>query len=233
MSRRCACICSARFASCERCWWMLTRVKRKWRNAVSILNRLRLSAHLDDDGLAAIWTDEATSGVRQAHPHLENCPACRARFAELSAWLQSIQSDATDEADEHFSSERLAAQHALIFRRLEAAERPARVIAFPRFAQPLTSRTSHASRWIAAAAAAGLIVGVGVGQLMDLRHPFTPPQPAATTQARAITSRGVQPISDLRDEVFLSELDASLSRAGVPELRALDAFTPRADDQSR
>jgi hypothetical protein len=206
---------------------------------VSILNRLRLSAHLDDDALVAIWTDEATSGVRQAHPHLESCPPCRARFVDLSSWLQGVQVDATAEADEHFSPERLAAQHALIFRRLEAAERPARVIAFPRFAQPLTSRTSHASRWIAAAAAAGLIVGVGVGQLMDLRHPFTA-QPATTTQARISTARGpigrdrfVQAVSDTRDETFLSELDASLSRAGVPELRALDAFTPRADDQSR
>jgi len=208
---------------------------------VSILNRLRLSAHLDDAGLAAIWTDGATSGVRQAHPHLESCPTCRARFAELSAWLQGVRIDATAEADEQFSAERLAAQHALIFRRLEAAERPARVIAFPRFARPLTSRTSHASGWIAAAAA-GLIVGVGVGQLMDLRHSFTP-QPARTTaQAQARVALPtvpiggelrVQAISDTRDEAFLSELDASLSRAAVPELRALDELTPRAGDRSR
>lgn len=207
---------------------------------MSILNRLRLSAHLDDDALVAIWTDEATSGVRQAHPHFESCPRCRARFAELSGWLQSVQIDATVEADEHFSPERLAAQHALIFRRLEAAERPARVIAFPRFAQPLTSRTSHASRWIAAAAAAGLIVGVGVGQLMDLRHPFTPQPQTMTARARVTgpgTRGGVElsgaPLNDTRDAAFLSELDATLSRASVPELRALDAFTPRADDQSR
>src|SRR5262249_11483588 len=140
------------------------------RNAVSILNRLRLTDHLDDAGLAAIWTDASTTGIRQVHPHLEHCTMCRARFTELSSWLENIRADATSEADENFPAERLAAQHALIFRRLEAAERPARVIAFPRFAQPLTSRTSHASRWVAAAAAAGLIVGVGVGQLMDLRH---------------------------------------------------------------
>jgi hypothetical protein len=217
---------------------MRTPVKRRWRNAVSILNRLRLSAHLDEAGLAAIWTDEATSGVRQAHPHLASCPACRTRFAELSAWLADVQTDAIREADEHFSAERLAAQQALIFRRLEAAERPARVIAFPRFAQPLTSRTSNASRWIAAAAAAGLIVGVGVGQLMDLRHPFTPQVARTTTQARATApvaalERDIRPpVADTRDEAFLSELDASLSRA-VPELRALDAFTPRADDRPR
>src|SRR5580765_3018549 len=99
---------------------MRTRVKRKWRNVVSILNRLRLSAHLDDAGLAAVWTDEATSGVRQPHPHLESCPTCRARFAELSACLQNARVDATPEADEYFSAERLSAQHASIFRRLEA-----------------------------------------------------------------------------------------------------------------
>ena len=217
---------------------MRTPVKRKGRNAVSILNRLRLSAHLDDAGLAAIWTDEATSHVRQAHPHLASCPACRTRFAELSGWLADVQTDAITEADELFSAERLAAQQALIFRRLEAAERPARVIAFPRFAQPLTSRTSNASRWIAAAAAAGLIVGVGVGQLMDLRHPFAPQVVRTTTQARAtapVAALGGDirpPVADTRDEAFLSELDASLSRA-VPELRALDAFTPRADDRPR
>ena len=206
---------------------------------MSILDRLRLSAHLDDAGLAAIWTDESTSGVRQAHPHLEGCAICRARFAELSDWLQNVRSEAVSEADAHFPAERLAAQQALIFRRLEAAERPARVIAFPRFARPLTSRTSHVSRWIAAAAAAGLIVGVGLGQLMDLRRPFAPPTPpmAQVSVSAPIAPLGAdlrfQTVSATRDEAFLSELDASLSRAGVPELRALDAFTPRAGDRPR
>jgi len=64
--------------------------------------------------------------------------------------------------------------------------------------------------------------------------------PAATAQARMNTptvpiSSGIQltPIADTRDEAFLSELDASLSRAAVPELRALDELTPRAGDRSR
>jgi hypothetical protein len=205
---------------------------------VSIRNRLKLTAHLDDAGLTTIWSDASTSGVRPQHPHLESCAACRTRFAELSSWLATLQTDATTEADDAFPAERLAAQHAQIFRRLEAAERPARVIAFPKFAQPLTSRTSHASRWVAAAAAAGLIVGVGVGQLMDLRHSLS--YKPSTTQARVAPvaiARGfdprVQSISATRDETFLSELDASLSRPAVPELRAIDAFTPRADDRPR
>ena len=101
---------------------------------MSVLNRLRLSAHLDDAALTAIWTDGRTS-----HPHLDRCVACRARFADVSTWLENIRVDAITEADENFSAERLAIQQAQIFRRLEAAERPARVIAFPRFTQPLTS----------------------------------------------------------------------------------------------
>jgi hypothetical protein len=201
---------------------------------MSILNRLRLGAHLDDAALAAIWTDG-----RLSHPHLDSCVTCRARFADYSTWLENIRVDAVTEADESFSAERLAAQQAQIFRRLEAAERPARVIAFPKFAQPLSSRTSNASRWIAAAAAAGLIVGVGVGQLMDLRHSLTGPNPSAVQarMANAPASAGrdprVQTVGAIRDEAFLSELDASLSRPAVPELRALDAFTPRAGDRAR
>jgi hypothetical protein len=201
---------------------------------MSILNRLRLSAHLDDAALAAIWTDG-----RLSHPHLDTCVACRARFADFSTWLENIRVDAITEANENFSAERLATQQAQIFRRLEAAERPARVIAFPRFAQPLTSRTSHVSRWIAAAAAAGLIVGVGVGQLMDLRHSLTAPdRPAVRARVATGPASGgreprVQTVSAIRDEAFLSELDASLSRDAVPELRALDGLTPRAGDRTR
>ena len=201
---------------------------------MSILNRLRLRAHLDDAALAAIWTDG-----RLSHPHLDDCVACRARFADFSAWLESIRVDAITQADESFSAERLAIQQAQIFRRLEAAGRPARVIAFPRFAQPLTSRTSHVSRWIAAAAAAGLIVGVGVGQMMDLRHSLVAPD-ASAVRARVANAPGaagrdprVQTVSAIRDEAFLSELDASLSRTAVPELRALDGLTPRAGDRAR
>ena len=201
---------------------------------MSILNRLRLNSHLDDAALAAIWTDRALN-VAGAHPHLQNCAACRSRFDDFSAWLDELRLEAGAEADDAFPHERLAAQQAQIFRRLEAAERPARVIAFPKFAQPLSGRPSHASRWIAAAAAAGLIVGVGVGQLMDLRHPVLR-QAAPMTQAHRVEpSRSpVQPVATtLGDEAFLSEVDATLARQSVPELHALDAFTPRAGEVRR
>ncbi len=207
---------------------------------MSILNRLRLNSHLDDAAIAAIWTDSTLDGSRASHPHLGVCTACRTRFNLFSESLDELRDDAAAQADELFPAERLAVQHAQIFRRIEASERPARVIAFPRFRAPLTSRTSHASRWIAAAAAAGLIVGVGVGQVMDLRHIGSvspgqiqarlaaPPQPAGdrTVPVVAISNSG-------EDEAFLSDLDASLSRPSVPELRAIDELTPRAGEQPR
>jgi hypothetical protein len=206
---------------------------------VSVLNRLRLNSHLDDTALAAIWADSASSSA-PSHPHLQACPACRARFGNLTTWMHEIRADAVAEADDVFTPERLAAQHAQILRRLEAAERPARVIAFPRFSQPLATASSGASRWIAAAAAAGLIVGVGVGQMMDLR-PSMRPGGVRTSDVRPVDTPGagraedgVQTVSTTgRDEAFLSELDASLSRSAVPELRALDEFTPHAGERPR
>jgi hypothetical protein len=206
---------------------------------VSIIDRLRLSAHLDEAALVSLWTDTALGTAPFAHPHLERCAPCRTRFAELSSWLDGVRADAVAEADEHFPAERLAAQSAQIFRRLEATERPARVIAFPTFTQPLPSRSSHASRWIAAGLAAGLMLGVGFGQFLDLRHSLAP-RPGATA-ARARLTPDVLPVqtaagplqkSDNREDLFLTELDASISRAPA-ELRAIDAFTPRAGDQVR
>ena len=206
---------------------------------MSIIDRLRLSAHLDEAALVSLWTDTTLGAAPAAHPHLERCGPCRNRYVELTSWLESVRTDAVAEADEHFPAERLAAQGAQIFRRLEAAERPARVIAFPTFTQPLPSRTSHASRWIAAGLAAGLILGVGAGQIFDFRHPLAPRASAPSASARltsdmqpAQTAAVSLPKPGVREELFLSELDASISRA-PEDLRAIDAFTPRAGDQGK
>ena len=207
---------------------------------MSILNRLRLNSHLDDQALASIWTDCSIDGTPAAHPHLQTCASCRGRFTEFSSWMEDLRVDAAAEADQVFPPDRLVAQRAQILRRIEAAERPARVIAFPKFSRPLSSRSSHASRWIAAAAAAGLLVGVGVGQMMDLRHAAARPADAVETRVAVVPPRParaespIQTVSTTRgDEAFLSELDASLSRPSVPELRALDDLTPHAGELPR
>jgi hypothetical protein len=178
-------------------------------------------------------------GEQPAHPHLQSCAACRARLAEFSAWLDGIRTDAIAEADEAFPAERLATQHAQIFRRIEAAERPARVIAFPRFARPLASTNSNVRRWIAGAAAAGLLVGVGLGQFMDLRSTTARDigrtgEIAQAPRVERAAPAGVQPASlTISDEELMSRLEDLASPRMPDSLLVFDSMTPRARDYPR
>jgi hypothetical protein len=207
---------------------------------VSLLNRLGLNRHLTDTDLMALWADvrvgespQSDSGV-----HVRECAACRARLASISSWLDSLRTDAGQEADEAFPRERLAVQQSQILRRLEAMEKPARVLAFPRFAKAISARDDGRQRWIAAAAAAGLIVGIGLGQTLHLVDWSIP----AGTQARAVTSpeeraaRGgvvLTPIAGRSDEMLLYDPEPSLSSERIPEsLRSLHEITPSVRDYS-
>ncbi len=234
---------------------------------MSILNRVIRNRHLDDAALAEIWAASAlrpfdtfrvapsnvegrqaqdrpersrgaaASGEPASDAHLIECADCRARYEDLCGWLDVVRTEAVGEADAAFPAERLAAQQAHILRRLEAAERPARVIAFPKFAQPLSHRSSITSRWITVAAAAGLVIGVALGQWMDLRHRFAP-QPNRTADAVVASAPApkasdmvLQTTGTLSDDALLLELDATLSmHPSVGPLRAIDTITPRSRD---
>jgi hypothetical protein len=202
-----------------------------------IFNRLT-GRHLDDATLAAIWTSTTAAGATvpagAVDPHLASCGECRVRYDAFTSWMEELRTDARLEADEIFTPDRLAGQQAVISRRLEAAERPARVIAFPKFPAGSAGKSAPVRRWIAAAAAAGLLVGLGLGQIMDLRHlgdrrtfpvPRTVQQPRVDAAARA----AVQASTAVSDEMLLLELEA----AATPQyevLRAYDTLTPRAAD---
>lgn len=201
-----------------------------------MLSRLGLNRHVTDADLTAVWADarlgESTRSAAGAH--VRDCAACRARLAALSTWLETLRADARQEADEALPRERLVAQQAQILRRLEAMERPARVLAFPRFARPISVPSVARQRWIAAAAVAGLVVGVGLGQVVDFRG--TPAQDpfagTATPVAQSSTSRGmvVQPIG-ASDEDLLYAQEASQASERIPEsLRSLHEITPSARD---
>lgn len=202
-----------------------------------IFSRLT-GGHLDDATLAAIWTSTPAAGATlspgAADPHLASCGECRVRYDAFASWMKEISADARMEADEIVTPERLAAQQAVISRRLQAAERPARVIAFPKFPAGSTGRSAPVRRWVAAAAAAGLLVGVGLGSIMDLRHlaerrgfpaTRTVQQPRVDSTARAV----VPASAVVSEELLLLELEA----AATPQyeaLRAYDTLTPRAAD---
>jgi hypothetical protein len=209
---------------------------------VSLLDRLGLSRHLSDADLAEVWTDASlaaeTRGAAGARSHLLDCAQCRTRYTEFTSWLDGVRADARADADEAFPPERLAAQQAQILRRLETIGRPARVIAFPRFTGPVSAGHPGRQRWIAAAAAAGLVVGIGLGRLVDFHRPLGEPDGFPSGPQIARTSQpdrpgGIQPVSvSLNDEVLLYDRER-FSATAVPipaPLQHINAITPGARD---
>lgn len=192
---------------------------------VSIMSRIA-NAHLDDERLAELWTNAAAEGQAVSHPHLAACAECRLRFASFASWLEELRVDAIAEAENALPADRLAGQRAQILRRIEAGERPARVIAFPKKAAD-TQTALPARRWMMGVAAACFIAGLGLGQMLDLGHRFLEPvaEPPIATTASAI----VPAVATITDEADLEELEAA-SMPRYEALRAYDNFTPRAAD---
>jgi hypothetical protein len=111
---------------------------------------------------------------------------------------------------------------------------------FPRFGRPVTSTQGHAQRWIAAAAAAGLVIGLAAGQFFDVRHIFTPVGRTPQLQsARAVTQgppSGPQIVpasasnTAVSDETLFFGGDPARTSGNLQMLRAIDDITPRARD---
>ena len=109
------------------------------------------------------------------------------------------------------------------------------MIAFPKFARPVAIQTSGRRRWTAAAAAVGLITGIGLGQLLEFRPGGAVPDPIGQRMARAAVpaveqTRTIQPIPVDNDEAFI-ESEITSSQVRVPEsLQYLNAITPFSRD---
>ena len=194
---------------------------------MSLLERLG-RGHLDDSQFAREWASPKADG--EVHPHLARCGECRARYAEFDRWITGLGTELRGEADEAFTGERLAQQQAQIARRLETLERPARVIAFPKAARAVISGHSHVRRWVTVAAAASLIAGFGLGQVMPIRHAVEPrqPLPQMTVDTAKERAQEIPPVSTSQnDDVLLSD---AFSRPRVSTLSALDDMTPHVRD---
>ncbi len=195
---------------------------------MSLLERLG-RGHLSDATFARLWT-APPAGDRPAHPHLDACAACRERFTDFAAWMDGVAVELRDEADAALTPDRLTLQQAQIARRLETLDRPARVIAFPKAARAVIGGHSHVRRWITVAAAASLIAGFGLGQVVPIRtvvrqKPTASPAPLTQARARA-TAAEIVPVS-ITDEELLSD---AFTRSHVATLSALDDMTPHARD---
>jgi hypothetical protein len=196
---------------------------------------MRRVHHLSDDRLLDCYLDEreeATLDPRVAE-HLTDCEPCGARYAELVRLLDTARSEAELEADAVFTSDRLRLQQQQIARRIELTNRSGRVISFP---APMARRTMTVStertapRWIAAAAAAGLFVGVALGASYRWSDV---PRPGSARGATTARSSQMAPVAVrvntsqiAADDAFMSELEMALDRPRTRELIAIDALTP-------
>lgn len=169
--------------------------------------------------------------------HLADCEACGARYAELTAFMDGLRRDGEAEADAIFTPERLRLQQQQIAGRIALVGRPARVLSFPgRIVQRTMTASAKRSapRWAAAAAAAGLFIGVALGASFQWRAQLqTRPGyfPDTTRAARAqrltpVATRGTGAGEAASDDAFLSDLELALERPHTRELLAFDALTP-------
>jgi hypothetical protein len=170
--------------------------------------------------------------------HLDDCADCSQRFEELAAFMDGLKADAIDETDAIFTAERLRQQREQIAARIEQTGRVARIISFPgRLVARHVTGNGHrvAQPWTAAAAAAGLFVGVALGMFVDreggarfevaqsraARPAATAPAPAAAPTADTATRPAVPDYDTL-----LFDLDQAAGARPSPELRPLDVMTP-------
>jgi hypothetical protein len=166
--------------------------------------------------------------------HLADCPTCGSRYAELSTFMNTLRKEGDADADAVFTPERLRLQQQQIVRRMAFIGRPARVLSFPARIVRGTidaSRSRTAPRWVAAAAAAGLFVGVAVGASLQWRSQFDGRQSFMSSPRRepglgAVATRGTGIADVAPDDAFLSDLEIALERPHTRELLAFDELTP-------
>ena len=168
--------------------------------------------HLSDRVLVEVWT----TGLRPAH--LDDCGRCAGRALELSRWLDDVQAQGRADADAVFSDSRLAGQRESILDRIAQLERPAKVLSFPAATaatHPVIIGRRIGTGWVAAAAAAGLMIGVVSVELSHLWPAQAPTQAAAVPAPPAPTAE-----------------DFGLLEAGFerPSFGALDDMTPSMAD---
>ena len=176
-----------------------------------------VGTHLSDDQLMETYV------LAGDNRHLAICRQCKARFDGLVRALEQVREDATREADQIFTPERLHDQHDRIMRRLERQGHSAEVVRFPTrpSAHPEVRQTfGPTRRWVAGAAAAGLVAGLLLGFSMD-----RPDRMSAVEELTPSVTAANWRAAVARDDQFLTEIDDAITGSRATELRAIDTMT--------
>jgi hypothetical protein len=162
--------------------------------------------------------------------HLDRCEICADRAVQLGRWLDEVRTAGHEAADAAFTPERLTAQHAQILRKIEQADQPSRVIAFPSFTRADAREGGGrrvAAAWVGVAAAAGLAIGVVGGQVSArlAYRPIAAPT-AVATAPDVLPPIGAESTDPLTGPAGRSILDMNLEMLDVDTLRIIDQSTP-------
>lgn len=177
--------------------------------------------HLDT---AALGLSLVEPPDRATAAHLASCASCRRQRDRLAVRLEATRVAARAAADAAFTPAALERQRQSILERIGKLGAVARVLPFPAAppAAPRQSPPAPDRRWVLAAAAAGIILGIGVGRLPGGGP--AEPAPAQLSSARVVA---VEPAADpRRDDRLLSDVEELLTRETRPEFEALDGLTP-------
>lgn len=206
------------------------------------------SPHLDDEQLLEELIPKGERPERHSRAaHLNKCDFCSERATELELFLDELVE--TDSLSLPAFSASLAAntgrtvdvqQNRIMDRVRNSSEalQQTPVLSFPVSKQFSSRRDTGIGWWLSAATAAGLLLGVGVGQFL-----LSNPEPTMTGLDASLEPRIVatetpqenQPHTQITftnsltesDEAFLDELEVILSRPQVPQLSPFDAITPQ------
>ena len=142
------------------------------------------------------------------------------------AALEAYRAAACAEADAHFDERALETQRHKILARLAHLGNPAKVIRFPKTAAVDAPDGRLNRRWISAAAAAGLIIGLLGGQLVHFLPQNRGLAPGASIESSAPAGPTFVPATaSIDDDGLLGEIELVMQARTANELRALDAFT--------
>src|SRR5207249_5930820 len=178
-----------------------------------------------------------------AAEHLSDCVECSVRYTDLVRFMDGLRSEANAQTDQVFTPDRLRAQQQQILRRIERVRRAARILDFPGLAaRRMSASGAHGvTRWVYAAAAAGLVIGVGLGVVYESEWAALQGgrRTAALHQISGARSRltprsavAVTSTPDTVDDAFLSDLEVALERPHTRSLQPFDALTPHARERS-
>jgi hypothetical protein len=174
---------------------------------------------------------------RSALAHVTHCGECANELARLTAVSDEWREAAVAEVDALFDAASLDAQKSRILDRLAHLGQVARVLPFPtrtrEIAMPVTTGSR---RWISVAAAAGLIIGLVAGQLLQfapldrvaVRDQVSMQAPGRAGAPALVPAAASTPL--LSDDELLDEIEAAVQLRRAQSLRALDALTPTASE---